>query len=150
MFCLFFYLMMLSTRWKLNVLSVHWGFPGGTSGKESTCQCRRHKRHGFRPSVWKIPWRRKWQPTPVFLAGNSSILREIPWTEAPGGHKELDTTEHMCACSQEKEAVIPSFVCDNVFNFFKDFLSDIKNWLVIEIFYTFLLRLWTLRIKVCV
>ena len=32
---------------------------------------RRCKRHGFDPWVEKIPWRRKWQPTPVFLPGNS-------------------------------------------------------------------------------
>ena len=31
------------------------GFPGGASGKESTCQCGRHKRHGFDPWVRKIP-----------------------------------------------------------------------------------------------
>ena len=29
------------------------------NGKESTCQCRRHRRHGFYPWVGKIPWRRK-------------------------------------------------------------------------------------------
>ena len=46
------------------------------SGEESTCQCRRHR---FDPWVGKIPWRRKWQPTPVFLLG------KIPWTEEPGG-----------------------------------------------------------------
>ena len=45
------------------------GFPGGTSGKEPTCQCRRQKRRGFDPWVGKIPWRRAWQPTPVFLPG---------------------------------------------------------------------------------
>ena len=33
------------------------GFPGGVSGKESTCQCRRHKRHGLDPCIGKIPWR---------------------------------------------------------------------------------------------
>ena len=33
---------------------------------------------GFDPWVGKIPWRRKWQPTPVFLPGES------PWTEEPG------------------------------------------------------------------
>ena len=33
------------------------GFPGVASGKELTCQCRRHKRHWFNPSVGKIPWR---------------------------------------------------------------------------------------------
>ena len=45
------------------------GFPGGTSGKESACQCRRHKRCGFDPWVGKIPWRRKWQCTTIVLPG---------------------------------------------------------------------------------
>ena len=49
----------------------HLGFPGGASGKESTCQCRRHKRWGFNPWVGKIPWRRECQPTPVFLTGET-------------------------------------------------------------------------------
>ena len=31
------------------------GFPGGTVGKEATCQCRRCKRYGLNPWVWKIP-----------------------------------------------------------------------------------------------
>ena len=53
---------------------------------------RRQKRHDFNPWVGKMPWRRAWQLTPVFLPGESS------WTEEPGGyspwdHKELDTTE---------------------------------------------------------
>ena len=47
------------------------GFPGGASGKESTCQCRRHKRGGFNPWVGKIPWRKAWQPTLVFLLRES-------------------------------------------------------------------------------
>ena len=47
------------------------GFPGGASSKESACQCRRCKRPGFSPSVGKIPWRRKWQLTPVFFPGES-------------------------------------------------------------------------------
>jgi len=55
------------------------GFPGSTTGKEPTCQCRRCKRFGFNPWVRKIPWSRKWQPTPVFLPGES------PWIEEPGG-----------------------------------------------------------------
>ena len=42
-------------------------FPGGTSGKELSCQCRRHKRHGFDPWVRKICWRRYRLPSPVFL-----------------------------------------------------------------------------------
>ena len=50
------------------------GFPGGTSGKESTCQCRRCK---FDPWFGKIPWRRAWQPTPVFLPGESDGQRSL-------------------------------------------------------------------------
>ena len=53
------------------------GIPGGTSGKEPPCQCRRHRRHGFNPWVEKIPWRRKWQPTPVFLPGESHEQRNL-------------------------------------------------------------------------
>ena len=41
------------------------------SGKEPACQCRRLRRLGFDPWVGKIPWSRKWQPTPVFLPGES-------------------------------------------------------------------------------
>ena len=57
---------------------MFWGFPGDTSGKEPTCQCRRHKRLRSNPWVKKITWRRKWQPTPVLLPG------KFPWTEKPG------------------------------------------------------------------
>ena len=46
------------------------GSPSGPSGKEPDCQCRRHKRHGFDPWVGKIPWKRAWQPTPVFFLEN--------------------------------------------------------------------------------
>ena len=45
------------------------GFTCGASGKESACHCRRHKRRGFNSWVGKIPWRRAWQPTPIFLLG---------------------------------------------------------------------------------
>ena len=55
-------------------LSVH----RDVSGEESTIQRRRHRRCRFDPWVGKIPWRRKWQPTPIFLAW------KIPWTEEHG------------------------------------------------------------------
>ena len=45
------------------------GFPDGAGGKEPACQCRRHKRCGFDPWVRKTPWRKAWQPTPLFLPG---------------------------------------------------------------------------------
>ena len=68
-------------------------FPGGASGKESTCQRRRCRRWRFYPWVGKIPWRRKWQPTPVFLAGKSHGRRSLAGY-SPWGHKESDMTEH--------------------------------------------------------
>ena len=46
------------------------GFLGGTSGKGLACQYRGIKRDRFNPWIQKIPWRRKWQPTPVFLLEN--------------------------------------------------------------------------------
>ena len=58
---------------------MYAGFSGGTGDKEPACQCRRRKRHRFDPCVRKMPWRRKWQPTPEFLP------EESPWTEKPGG-----------------------------------------------------------------
>ena len=48
--------------------------PWWISGKECTCQCRRH---GFNTWVRKIPWRRKWQPTPVFSPGKSHGQRSL-------------------------------------------------------------------------
>ena len=53
------------------------GVPGGRSGKESACQCRRHKRRGSNPWVGEIPWRRAWQPTPVFWPGRSYGHRSL-------------------------------------------------------------------------
>ena len=45
--------------------------------KKSTCQCRRCESHGFDPGIGKIPWRRAWQPTPVFLPGESHGQRSL-------------------------------------------------------------------------
>ena len=47
----------------------------------------------FDPSVRKIPWRRKGQPTPEFLPGNSLGQRSLAGYN-PWGHQESDTTEH--------------------------------------------------------
>ena len=66
------------------------GFPCGASGKEPTCQCRRHKRLELDPWVRKIPWRRACQPTPVFLPGEShgqkkSLVGYSPWSRQESG-----------------------------------------------------------------
>ena len=58
--------------------------PRWCSGKESACQCRRCKRLRLNPWVGKIPWSRKRQPTPVFLAGKFHRQRSLagysPWS----------------------------------------------------------------------
>ena len=74
------------------------GFPGGASGEEPTCQCRRHRRCGFSACVGKIPWRRAWQPTPVFLPGEFFAQRSLAGY-SPQGRKDSDmtkATQHTC------------------------------------------------------
>ena len=61
----------------MHALEKDLGFLGGAIGKESACQCRRHKRRGFDLWVRKTPWSRKWQPTPVFLPGESHGERRL-------------------------------------------------------------------------
>ena len=77
------------------------GFSGGASGKEPACQRRRRKRHGFIPWIKNIPWRRAWQPTPVFLPEESHGHRNL---EGNGlwGCKELDVTESLTLSLPQK------------------------------------------------
>ena len=51
--------------------------PRWCNGKESTCQYRKHKRCGFDLWVGKIPWSRKWQPTPIFFPGKFHGRRSL-------------------------------------------------------------------------
>ena len=76
------------------IISKMQSFPGGSNGKESVCNAGDLR---FNPWVGKIPcrrvhWRRKWQPTPVFLPGESqgwgSLVGGPLW-----GHTESDMTE---------------------------------------------------------
>ena len=65
-------------------------FPREVCGKKSTCQCRGRKRLEFDPWVGKIPWRRAWQRTPVFLgfpggsAGKESTCSVGDLSSIPG------------------------------------------------------------------
>ena len=61
-------------KWLLATPHPSVKLPWCLSGKESACQFRRC---GFDPWVGKIPWRRKWQPTPVFLPGKSHGQRSL-------------------------------------------------------------------------
>ena len=66
----------------------------GASGKESACQFRRLKRRRFDAWVGMILWRRKWQPTPVFLPAVSYGQRSLVGY-SPQGHKESDTARQL-------------------------------------------------------
>ena len=63
------------------------GLPWWLSSKASTYQCRRY---WFDPLARRIPWRKKWQPTPVFLPGKSHRQRSLegysPWSHQIVGH----------------------------------------------------------------
>ena len=65
------------------------GFPGPSDGKESDCNAIRLR---FNPWAGKVPWRREWLPTPVFLSrefhGQRSLVGYSPW-----GCKETEMTE---------------------------------------------------------
>ena len=64
---------------------IVYGLPRWRSSKESVCQFRRPKRCRFNPWVGKIPWSRKWQPTPAFLPGEFHGQRSLAgyscWTQ---------------------------------------------------------------------
>ena len=119
------------------------GFPGGSAGKESTCnagdpgsipglgrspgegisyplqyswsslvvqmvknplQCGIP---GFDSCIGKIPWRRAWQPCPMFLPGESHAQRS-PVGSSPQGHKESDTTERLSTAQHGAYMSLPA------------------------------------------
>ena len=88
------------------------GFPGGTSGKEPSCQCRRYKRLGFNPWIGKIPWKRAWQPTPVFLPGESHGQRRLAGC-GPQGRKEWTWLKQlsMQACIKSFNSACRLYTC---------------------------------------
>ena len=85
------------SRTQLKQLSTHacmeqrWA---SLLAQSSACQ---YRRPGFDPRVGKMPWRRKWQPAPVFLPGESHGQRSLAGYSL-WGHKESDMTEQLtCA-----------------------------------------------------
>ena len=75
---LFFnYPMFSSITFMIFLFPLRFWLPRCLSGKESTSQCRRHRRLRFYPWVRNIPWRKTWQPTSVFLPGESHGQRSL-------------------------------------------------------------------------
>ena len=79
-------------------------FPWWVSGKESACQCWRRRSHLW---VRKIPWKRRWQPTPEFLPGKSHGYRSLvgysPWGCERMGHD--------WATKQQRLMILSTFSC---------------------------------------
>ena len=74
---------------------------------------------GFDPCIRKIPWRREWQPTAVFLSGESQGQRSLEGY-SPWGHTESDTTERLSMHTK-------SYIGD-------DFLSVLGGFFVVVFF----------------
>ena len=102
---------------------VCMGLPWWLSGKESTCQCRRQR---FNPWVGKISWRRKWQPTLVFLSGKSHEQRSLagysPWGCKRVRHDLVTKQQqwhivilyidaYMIICNKMSLVIITNFLC---------------------------------------
>ena len=81
---------MVLKKGEIWVSLTQMGFPGGSVGKESACNL------GIRVDPWvgKIPWRMAWQPTPVFLPGQSHEQRNLAGY-SPWGHID-DKKEIRC------------------------------------------------------
>ena len=109
-----------------------------SAGKESICNAEWPR---FDPSVGKIPWRREWQPTPVFLAGESHGQRSLVGYSS-WGRKELDITEQLALSHSlfgqrtdiwqvsQHSFVYRSYICKVVFRVF----SPLRKKLVVSVY----------------
>ena len=126
---------------KKSVIYKQMGFPGGSAGKESACNAG----DLALIRVGEIPWRRVWQPTPVFLPGVP------PWTEEPDGlqsmgfqrprhdwvTKQACTNKHKCIifisiCSPSlrwypSEVVLAFLKGENLLNNYIFFIPSVPN-----------------------
>ena len=75
-------------------------------GQESACQVRRHNGRGFDPWVKKIPWNRKWQPTPVFLPRKFHGQKRLEGY-GPRGGKESNMTEY---CTEVQRFILRNWL----------------------------------------
>ena len=80
---------------------LRWGLclPRWHNDQESACQCKRCRKCGLDPWFRRIPWHRKWQPTPVFLPrkfhGQGSLVGYSPWGSQRVGHDRAHIHIHM-------------------------------------------------------
>ena len=90
----------------LSVWTVHMGVSLMAQQVKICLQCRRHRKHGFNDWVGKIPWRRKWQPTPVFLPEKSHGQRSLVGYNL-SGCKELAAAERLSRHAHTAHSILP-------------------------------------------
>ena len=115
MLCLFYEMSILPRQWTLWAQNIFLIFILSWIIVAQVTQwytiCLPSRRHGFHPWVQKIPWRRKWQATPVFLPGKSHGQRSLVGY-SQSGSKESDTTEWQAhTVNGESKAKSASLVC---------------------------------------
>ena len=102
----FLFFILISIIFCLSSSSLWASLVAQRDGKESACRCGGP---GFNSWLRKIPWRRKWQPTPVCLLGEShgqsSLAGYSPW-----GLRESDTAEHTHAWCSLKSRISYNFL----------------------------------------
>ena len=92
----------------------------------------RHRRQGFDPWVGKLPWRKKWKLTPVFLLrkphGKRSLVGYSPWC-----CEDSDTSEHTCMPEAHLKfichctSVLPQFLERDFFLIFKKWMDEVRD-----------------------
>ena len=115
-------------------MSTTWvyGLPGDSVTKNPAA-VQESRRHGFDPWVRKIPWRRAWQPTPVFLSAESREQRRLkvygPWGGKVSGITEVNLAWHRTwVYSEDMKKTLPMFK-KKLINFILIF------WLIIFLFW---------------
>ena len=97
------------------------GLPWWLCGKESACQCRRC---GFDPWVGNIPWRRKWQPTPGLLPGESHGQRNLVGT-VHGVAKSLTRLKRLSMHTHIRPGKHNHNLCHKYIHYFLKFLPTL-------------------------
>ena len=115
---------------------ITWYLSWWLGGKEFTFQCRRLRRCGFDPWVGKIPWRKKWESTPVFLPAKSHGQRSLAGY-SPWGCKRIrydfviEQQYYFQLCilkiQEEKKKLCPLFLYHMRYNLF--FFLGLTRWL---------------------
>ena len=84
------------------ILGMSQGFSGDARGKEPACQRRRCMRPRLNPWIGKVPWRRGWQPTPVFFLGESHGQRTW-WATVHGVAQSWTRLKRLSSHAQVQE-----------------------------------------------